>query len=190
MSSRASRQLYKAGRPLLLERSQSAVSVQMTSTSFNSDQALDLNSESDLVQVLLRFLEHREDVRSALRGMRRMLVSGALEVGDPFETKPTVVERLAAIRWFSQCAGSIRDLEIPQALGPTIRARLEVLQKKCWRWTFPESPDEEPDSRSVQWVLDEARRLLNLITRGEENDPQLSGFAASSVDRRTHDHPE
>ncbi len=146
----------------------------MTETQFTSPPRSDHSSCSALVHTLAGFLEHRRDFKEALREMQRMAIGGALQVGDPFDTRPVTIEHLGAIRWFSRCARCIRDLKIPTGLAQTIRARLEFLQKKCWHWTFPpESPDEEPGTTSVRWALDEASKLLGLIKEHDDR-PETS----------------
>lgn len=140
----------------------------MTETQFNPQQLSDHSSRSALVHTLAGFLEHRRDFKDALREMHRMAIDGALQVGDPFDTHPVTIEHLGAIRWFSRWARCIRDLEIPTGLAQTIRARLEHLKQKCWDWTFPESPDEEPDTTSVRWALDEASELLSQINQHDD----------------------
>ena len=159
----------------------------MTETQFNSQQLSDHSAGSALVHTLAGFLEHRRDFKDALREMHRMAIGGALQVGDPFDPRPVTIERLAAIRWFSRCARGIRDLRIPTGLSQIIRARLEHLQKKCWHWTFPESPDEEPDSRSARWALDEASKLLSLINPCDDR-PETSGLTEIPGSAEPHLH--
>ncbi len=151
----------------------------MTETQFNSQQLSPHSACSALVHTLVGFLEHRRDFKDVLRKMHKMAIGGALQVGDPFDARPVTIERLAAIRWFSRCARGIRDLRIPTGLSQIIRARLEHLQKKCWHWTFPESPDEELDVSSARWALEEASKLLSLINHRDDR-PETSGIPGSA----------
>ena len=147
----------------------------MTETQFNSQQLSVHSACSALVHTLAGFLKHRRDFKDVMREMHQMAIGGALQVGDPFDARPVTIERLATIRWFSRCARGIRDLKIPTGLSQIIHTRLERLQKKCWHWTFPESPDEEPDTRSARWALEEASELFSLINH-RDNRSETSGI--------------
>lgn len=113
------------------------------------------------------FLAHEANLKYVLAEIEAMAAEGSIAFEgrskENMEERSKILERLAAIRWFSHAANPLHNLEIPVTLPEELGSRLRTLQSKCRDWSFPEKQTDEPSIRDVRWALEEAKELLRLI---------------------------
>ena len=125
------------------------------------------NNANGRLDEQLRLLAAEEAVLDRhLDEMNRFAEEGALGLTPAekrnVERRSEIVERLAAIRWFSQAAVQLYDLRMPRGLPQDLRRRLKVLQRCCLRGSFPPSRDAGPSKGDVEWAVEEAKELRRL----------------------------
>lgn len=123
---------------------------------------------SGLAYSLALFLAHEGRFGRCLAEIEVMVAEGAIRFEGPEQQNPSrvhdIVHRLAAVRWFSQAAGPIGNLVIPESLPEPLRTRLVALKKRSRSWSLPGSARSgAPSHHDVSWALDEARELVRLI---------------------------
>ena len=121
---------------------------------------------SGLCYSLGLFLAHEGNFKYTLAEVEMMAAEGALRFDENERKNPkrmrAIIERLAAVRWFSHSVNPVRNLIIPQSLPDTLRRRLHAFRDKCVKWPLSER-SSQPGINEVAWALDEARELLRQI---------------------------
>ena len=121
---------------------------------------------SGLCYSLGLFLAHEGNFKYVLAEVEMLASDGALQFTDEERRNPAkalaVIERLAAIRWFSHSVNPLRNLVMPPTLPEALRRRLQAFRDKCVRWSLSER-SAQPGVKQVAWALNEARELLRQI---------------------------
>ena len=125
------------------------------------------NANGRLDEQLRLFVAEEAALDRHLDEMRRLAEDGALRLTPSermdVERRSEIVERLAAIRWFSLAAVHLYDLRMPRGLPQHLQRRLKVLQRCCLRGSFPLSVNTGPSKGDVEWAVGEAKELQRLV---------------------------
>ncbi len=125
------------------------------------------NANGVLDEQLRLFVAEEAALNQHLDKMKRLAQDGVLGLTrserTDLERRSEIVERLAAIRWFSLAAGHLYDLRMPRGLPQDLQRRLKVLQRRCLRGSFTPSLDAGPSKGDVDWAIGEAKDLRRLV---------------------------
>jgi len=127
------------------------------------------------------FLGHGGEYRRCRAEVELMAAEGAIQF-EGKEKKNTekvhqTLDRLAALRWFTNAALPIRNLTVPAhtnkkqvsetgstpSFSEDFLRRLHLFKEQCTQWSFPDSNSKDPTSKDVAWAIEEAKELLRLI---------------------------
>ena len=133
----------------------------------NRQEGYGANAANGVANKLAAFLTHEEHFASNLAEVERLAEDGALlltraERRDGRQ-KRDLIERGAAISWFSNAVIHLYDLNVPKTLPQHLRRRLEVFQRNCLRWASPTAVRSGPTAEDVRWAVGEAKELLKLV---------------------------
>ncbi len=121
-----------------------------------------------LDEQLRLFVAEEGSLNQHLNEMRKLADDGALQLTPSertdVERRTEIIERLAAIRWFSLAAVHLYDLRMPRGLPQELQRRLRVLQRRCLRGSFPPAPNAgRPSTEDVEWAIAEGKELRQLV---------------------------
>lgn len=154
----SSANVYKALRP---------VNVKTMPMTNNQKNHAGNNANGRLDEQLRLFVAEEDALDRHADEMKRLAEEGALRLTRAerrdIGRRSEIVERLAAIRWFSLAAVHLYDLRMPRGLPQQLQRRLKVLQRRCLRGSFPPSLNAGSSKGDVEWAVKEARELRQLL---------------------------
>ena len=133
----------------------------------NQQERYGTNTANGVANKLTSFLAHEEQFAKNVAEIEQLSANGALlltraETRDSRQ-KRELIERGAAIRWFSNAVADLYDLNVPKTLPQHVRRRLKIFQQNCLRWASPTSVSSGPTAEDVRWAVQEANELLKLV---------------------------
>ncbi len=151
------------------------VNVKMGTTLDNHKNYAGNDANGYLDEQLRLFVAEEGSLNRHLDEMRKLADDGALALTRSERThvehRSEIIERLAAIRWFSLAAGHLYDLRMPRGLPQDLQRRLRVLQRRCLQGSFPPSLDNGPSKEEVEWAIAEGKELRQLIKKWRRTAP-------------------